>query len=133
MKRRQNFHLDRAKTCPFLLKVYPKINGEHSLKQFSNPDKDLLSDEINLYTWMDANLKEIADLLKEFIPQAKQKDATLEFNIVYRSTHTGEFNKKQIGVVQTIGKCKDDLKKLNDFGMKIGDFLDINIRVKGEN
>ena len=132
LKKRQPIHIDRSKACPFLLKVYPKYKGEHSLKQFEINDKELLADEIHLYTWSDASLRELTDLLKEFVPEAKQKDSILEYYVVYPNPHGKGYLKKPAGTVFAIGKGKDDLLTIHEIGMRIGDRMDINIKSKND-
>ena len=39
--------------------------------------------EIQIYTWPDATLSEIGDLLKSTVPIARQRNVTLSFELVY--------------------------------------------------
>jgi histone deacetylase complex subunit SAP18 len=38
---------------------------------------------VQIYTWPDATLKEIATLMKDVIPEASQPNAVLSFSLVY--------------------------------------------------
>ena len=68
MKKKQPA-LDRTKICPFLLHVafepyiqlYYKENEYHSTIDFDNNAKCLETDEIKIYTWMDATLRELSN------------------------------------------------------------------------
>ncbi len=60
------------------------------------------------------------------MPAAKNKDAMLDFHIVYLNYH-GTYVIKPAGSVQSIGKGKDDFATLQSLGMKIGDSIDVSI------
>ena len=130
LKKRQPVHIDRAKLCPFLLKTYIKENGEHTLKQFEEDNVDLLADEVQIYTWFDADLREITDLLKETVPAAKDKNAMLEYHVIYPNPHGKGLLKKPAGVVYAIGKGRYDFLTIHEIGMRIGDRMDIIIRTR---
>jgi histone deacetylase complex subunit SAP18 len=40
-------------------------------------------DEVQIYTWRDATLRELTDLMKEVAPAARKRDARLSFAFVY--------------------------------------------------
>ena len=42
------FFVDREKTCPFLLRIFYKINGNNSLSSFNG---DTFPPELDIYTW----------------------------------------------------------------------------------
>ena len=42
-----------------------------------------MEDEVQIYTWMDATLRELSDLIKEASPAARERNSQLSFAIVY--------------------------------------------------
>jgi hypothetical protein len=57
-------------------------NGSHN--RVTDYSRDRLPDnELSIHTWMDADLRELADLVKQTQSSARHRDATMEFSIVY--------------------------------------------------
>ncbi|BAT97833.1 hypothetical protein VIGAN_09139900 [Vigna angularis var. angularis] len=54
--------VDREKTCPLLLRVFTKTGGHHSMEDFAVRGKEP-KDEVQIYTWKDATLRELTDLV----------------------------------------------------------------------
>ncbi|KAF2311111.1 hypothetical protein GH714_019549 [Hevea brasiliensis] len=54
--------VDREKTCPLLLRVFTKIGNHHSKEDFAVRGKEP-KDEVQIYTWKDATLRELTDLV----------------------------------------------------------------------
>ncbi|XP_056698012.1 histone deacetylase complex subunit SAP18-like, partial [Spinacia oleracea] len=68
---------------PLLIFVFRiRIGGHHTQKDFSVRGKEP-KDEVQIYTWMDATLREMTDLVKEVSPAARRRDAKLSFAVVY--------------------------------------------------
>uniref|UniRef100_A0A1S3X4R4 Histone deacetylase complex subunit SAP18-like n=1 Tax=Nicotiana tabacum TaxID=4097 RepID=A0A1S3X4R4_TOBAC len=59
-----------------------QIGGHHSDNDFAVRGKEP-KDEVQIYTWMDATLRELTDLVKEVAPEARRRDASLSFAFVY--------------------------------------------------
>ncbi|KAL9664865.1 hypothetical protein QQ045_020274 [Rhodiola kirilowii] len=74
--------IDREKTCPLLLRVFTKVGGHHTTEDFAARGKEP-KDEVQIYTWKDATLRELTDLVKEVAPAARRRDAKLSFAFVY--------------------------------------------------
>ncbi|PIA35762.1 hypothetical protein AQUCO_03500254v1 [Aquilegia coerulea] len=74
--------VDREKTCPLLLRVFTKVGGHHTQEDFAVRGKEP-KDEVQIYTWKDATLRELTDLVKEVAPEARKRDAKLSFAFVY--------------------------------------------------
>ena len=72
--------IDREKTCPLLLRCFWKPNRANAPFEYKNK---LPSSEVQIYTWRDATLREISDLLKGAIASARDRNSTLEFSLVY--------------------------------------------------
>ncbi|CAI9101650.1 OLC1v1039020C2 [Oldenlandia corymbosa var. corymbosa] len=74
--------VDREKICPLLLRVFTKVGEHHNSSEFAVRGKEP-KDEVQIYTWMDATLRELTDLVKEVAPEARRRDAVLSFAFVY--------------------------------------------------
>ncbi|KAK3028564.1 hypothetical protein RJ639_039255, partial [Escallonia herrerae] len=107
--------VDREKTCPLLLRVFTKIGGHHSDGDFAIRGKEP-KDEVQIYTWMDATLRELTDLVKEVAPEARRKDAVLSFAIVGKTYSYPNVRRPDGGS-----------KALGDLKFEIGDYLDVAI------
>nr|GMD34771.1 histone deacetylase complex subunit SAP18-like [Ipomoea batatas] len=88
--------VDREKTCPLLLRVFTKIGGHHTESDFAVRGKEP-KDEVQIYTWMDANLRELTDLVKEVAPEARKRDAMLSFAFVYPDKN-GKFVVREVSL-----------------------------------
>ncbi|CAG7881160.1 unnamed protein product, partial [Brassica rapa] len=85
-------------------------------------------DEVQIYTWKDANLRELTDLVKEVSVAARRRDAILSFGFVYPDKN-GRFIVRQVGQTMSYPNRKqpDDSKTLADLHFEIGDYLDVAI------
>lgn len=118
--------IDREKTCPLLLRVFTKIGAHHSNEDFAVRGKEP-KDEVQIYTWKDATLREITDLVKEVAPAARRRNAKLSFAFVYPDKH-GRFLVREVGRTFSYGNGRlDDSKALAELGFQIGDYLDVAI------
>ncbi|KAK9035959.1 hypothetical protein V6N11_077981 [Hibiscus sabdariffa] len=119
--------VDREKTCPLLLRVFTKIGGHHSKEDFAVRGKEP-KDEVQIYTWKDATLRELTDLVKEVAPAARRRDARLSFAFVYPDKN-GRFVVREVGKTFSYGNGRrlDDSKTLNELRFEIGDYLDVAI------
>ncbi|CAN6485175.1 unnamed protein product [Victoria cruziana] len=119
--------IDREKTCPLLLRVFTKIGTHHTKEDFAVRGKEP-KDEVQIYTWKDATLRELTDLVKEVAPAARRRDAKLSFAFVYPDKH-GRFVVTQVGMTHSYGNGRrlDDGKSLAELKFQIGDYLDVAI------
>ncbi|EXC11715.1 hypothetical protein L484_020767 [Morus notabilis] len=118
--------VDREKTCPLLLRVFTKIGGHHANEDFAVRGKEP-KDEVQIYTWKDATLREITDLVKEVASAARRRNAKLSFAFVYPDKH-GRFLVREVGKTFSYGNGRlDDNKALAELGFQIGDYLDVAI------
>uniref|UniRef100_A0A5B6ZFB9 18 kDa Sin3-associated polypeptide n=1 Tax=Davidia involucrata TaxID=16924 RepID=A0A5B6ZFB9_DAVIN len=120
--------VDREKTCPLLLRVFTKIGGHHSDADFAVRGKEP-KDEVQIYTWKDATLRELTDLVKEVAPEARRRDAMLSFAFVYPDKH-GRFVVREVGRTFSYpnGRRPDSgSKTLAESSFQIGDYLDVAI------
>ena len=100
------YSIDRSKTCPFLLRIFYKVNGYNSLRNFSG---DNFPPELDIYTWEDANLKELANFIHKAL-----KDTVLGMYDYYKFSRIhydmkGTLLSDEIGAVV----IKDKKSRLN--------------------
>ena len=121
-------YVDREKVCPFLLRIFYKINSYNSINLFKEPP---FPSELNIYTWEDADLEELA----KFIHIAF-KNTVLESYDYYKFSRIfydvkGTLLRDEIGCVVINNKSSklniNNNKTLKEIGFQIGDYFDINI------
>eukprot|EP00898_Chlorokybus_atmophyticus_P001037 jgi/Chlat1/1934/Chrsp153S02242 len=118
--------VDREKTCPLLLRVFTKTGGHHTVEDFAVRGKEP-AQELQIYTWPDATLRELTDLVKEVEPSARRRDARLSFAFVYPDRR-GRNVIRQVGYTSSIPRRgEDDNKMLQQLNFQTGDFLDVAI------
>ncbi|RHY27628.1 hypothetical protein DYB32_006659 [Aphanomyces invadans] len=84
-----------------------------------------LANELHVYTWPDATLREIAELVQDGNDDAR-KHNRLAISLVYIDSR-GKFVVKKAGIVNTSRKSPDEDKTLAAIGFQNGDFLDVAI------
>jgi hypothetical protein len=122
------FFVDREKTCPFLLRIFYKINGNNSLSNFNGKE---FPPELDIYTWEDADLKELAKKIHSAL-----KSTILgmydyyKFSRIYYDSK-GTLLRDDIGNVvinDRYSKLNLNVKMtLKEMGFQIDDYFDINI------
>ncbi|KAF2313198.1 hypothetical protein GH714_009729 [Hevea brasiliensis] len=117
--------IDREKTCPLLLRVFTKIGSHHKVEDFAVRGKEP-KDEVQIYTWKDATLRELTDLVKEVAPEARRRNARLSFAFVYPDKH-GRFVLRVVGLTHSSARRPDDAMALGELSFQIGDYLDVAI------
>jgi hypothetical protein len=76
--------IDRTKTCPFLLRCFWKLNQNNLSSDYRHVSKGMYpNQEVQIYTWMNATLREITELLKDAVSHIKEKNIVLSFQVVY--------------------------------------------------
>lgn len=136
--------VDRSKTCPMYVRMFCRVNGHHRyfqkvllkylpclvscrLEEFSR-DRQPLDDELIIYTWKDATLKELSDLIKEVHADSRRKEAKFSFMLLYQDLR-GDFRSKPLGTVANSRPSKDDLLTLEELRFVQGDFIDVSIQM----
>ncbi|XP_020625864.1 histone deacetylase complex subunit SAP18-like [Orbicella faveolata] len=122
----QKVTIDREKTCPLLLRVFCNQGRHHRLDEYSRTA--LPSNELQVYTWKDATLKELMSLVKEVNPDARRKGTVFDFAIVFPDARRGGFIMKEIGSTAAGRKGTDDTITLESKKFQIGDFIDVAIQ-----
>eukprot|EP00887_Chlorella_sp_A99_P006996 scaffold2.g6996.t1 len=103
-----------------------KLGAHHHLEEYVARGQEP-KDEVQMYTWMDATLRELCDLVKEVHPAARRPHAWLSFAFVYPDRR-GRNVMRQVGQVHSTRFGEDDAKTLKQLSFQTGDFLDVAIR-----
>lgn len=105
------------------------------------------SEELSIYTWYEkrltrpinvhteplrtsrknATLEEIAQLVEQIIPEARDPDARLAFRLIYLDSERARYSGRDIGRVVPANPTDDHSKTLDDCKFFIGDYLDVAI------
>ncbi|KAG7256453.1 hypothetical protein CRUP_001581 [Coryphaenoides rupestris] len=118
--------IDREKTCPLLLRVFTTNNGRHHrMDEFTRGN--VPASELQIYTWMDATLKELTSLVKEVFPEARKKGTHFSFATVFPDPIRQMYRMKDIGNTVSGRKGPEDSLTLQSQKFQIGDYLDIAI------
>jgi len=120
--------IDREKTCPLLLRVFVSDSGRHhNVNQYRRGS--VPGNELQIYTWMDATLKELTSLVKEVRPDARRKGTCFSFAVVFQDKKSGLWRMRTIGQTQGGHKGPHDGLTLANDSFEIGDFMDIAIEM----
>lgn len=121
--------IDRSVRVPFLLRVFWRMNRHNPTHEYKTTDGRSASfplNEVQMYTWSDATLRELTELLKSTVGDARSnRNASLEFtimalrNTVYVPRNAGKISLSRAG--------PDDEKTLNALQFDIGDCIDVAI------
>ncbi|KAE8906875.1 hypothetical protein PF005_g2330 [Phytophthora fragariae] len=117
--------IDREKHCPFLLRVFFS-KGEHNRTEaFEALDDKPIANELHIYTWPDATLREIADLVQDSNTEAQKPNMRLSICVV-SETRGGKVLMRKVGYVNSSRRrCADDEKTLASVRFHPGDLVDI--------
>jgi len=117
--------VNRESTCPLLLRVFCSTSRHNPMGDFTRGN--VPSNELQIYTWMDATLKELTGLVKEVNPEARRRGTYFDFALVYPDLRTSAYRSRDIGTTVAGQKGPDDHKTLADCKFIIGDYLDIAV------
>ncbi|XP_040573356.1 histone deacetylase complex subunit SAP18 [Lepeophtheirus salmonis] len=123
--------VNREKVCPLLLRVFCSTSRHNPLTEYSRGK--VPANELQIYTWMDATLKELTSLVREVNPDARRKGTFFDFALVFpnlssRGNMSGSgYMSRDIGTTVSGQKGPDDSKTLSQCRFTIGDYLDIAI------
>merc|ERR1739848_97928 len=106
------------------LRAFCQVGRHHRPDEFQRRTP---SNELQIYTWKDATLKELMNLVKEVNPEARRKGTYFDFAIVHANLNRGGFMIRDIGTTCSGQKCPDDQSTLHSKRFEIGDYLDISI------
>ncbi|KAI8330673.1 Sin3 associated polypeptide p18-domain-containing protein [Choanephora cucurbitarum] len=117
--------VDREKDCPFLLRIFTRHGGHNPLSQYTLDS--VPQDELSLYTWKNATLEEIAQLIEQVIPEARDSDARIAFRLIYLDPERARYTSRDMGRVVAASPTEDQKKTLEECKFFIGDYLDVAI------
>mmetsp|Transcript_6253 Transcript_6253/g.9441 ORF Transcript_6253/g.9441 Transcript_6253/m.9441 type:complete len:145 (+) Transcript_6253:81-515(+) len=121
--------INREKTCPLLLRCFYKHDTNHVATDYKNAAVGILpTQEVQIYTWPDATMREIVDLLKDVVlpGQAKQRNSAFDISLVYPDRN-GDHKLRQLAHINLTRQGNDDNKTLCELKFETGDYLDIAI------
>ncbi|XP_074596723.1 histone deacetylase complex subunit SAP18 [Brevipalpus obovatus] len=117
--------VDREKTCPLLLRVFYNNDRHHPTMEFNRGN--VPSTELQIYTWLDASLRELTNLVIEVNKDARRKGTVFDFALVFPDLRSPIYRMRDIGSTTSGQKGPDDNKTLASVRFQIGDYLDIAI------
>ncbi|KAL1465555.1 hypothetical protein WDU94_005112 [Cyamophila willieti] len=116
--------VDREKTCPLLLRVFTNFGKHNNVADYTN---GFPPNQLQIYTWMDASLRELTNLIREVNPEAQQRGTCFYFTLLTPERGTSRFHVRDIGQTICGQKCPDDNKTLQQSRFIIGDYMDVKI------
>ena len=124
--------LDRRKICPMYLRLFCRLQGHHPAHLFSPNESHRLpvDDEVVIYTWRDATLRELCDLIGEVNLECRRREVRFDLQLVYANLRGG-VQMKPLGVVLNGRKGRDDGITLEQVRFVQGDFIDVAIFMPG--
>ena len=97
----EDVKIDRSKTCPFLLRMFVRVGDYHEINLFENSNKYPLEDEVQIHTWKDETLKELAELIKKMDDSLMEDHVSFEFSSL--KYNKGEMHRTLLGHVTNNG------------------------------
>ena len=110
-----------------LLRVFCNLSGRHNNR--NDFSRGIPGNELQIYTWLDATLKELTRLITEVYPTTKTKGTSFNFMVVWPNPRSPGFGMKDIGTTTIGSKGPDDNSTLQSKKFVIGDYLDVAINV----
>lgn len=115
---------------PFLLRLFLNEGRHSGLTDYTNtrmPPKDR---ELQIYTWLDANLGELTSLIRE-LEKYQTKGTQFSYNVVFPDNHGQNYRMRSLGMTTAGKKGADDELTLAKSKYQIGDYLDVAILSPG--
>ncbi|CAA9986181.1 histone deacetylase complex subunit SAP18, putative [Plasmodium knowlesi strain H] len=126
-----NGMINREKTCPFLLRLFYKLDEEYNNVEDVRLSKEsgVQSNELQIYGWLDITMREIVTLVKDFYQESRKRDAHWVFKV-----YSNE--KKELTFLSRVHSTKynyrEDNKTLLSLNYEIGDILLLSIMFGGK-
>ncbi|UJR28168.1 hypothetical protein I4U23_009422 [Adineta vaga] len=117
--------IDRLKTCPLLLRVFCNANRHHLAREYEKGHTP--ENELQIYTWMDATLEELTQLIKEVNPKSHHRGTQFSFSIVSPDERNSYYYLTNIGKTENGQRRPDDQIQLANKRFRVGDYLDVAI------
>lgn len=120
--------IDREKTCPFLIRISYKNGNHHRLEEFDN-GRFPSDGEMQIYTWRDASLREIVNLLIEANPSFfGTYGSSISLKSIYLDAIRSRYASRDLGIVYVSQSSAIDTTTLEDCRFVIGDYLDVTVQ-----
>ncbi|EPS45149.1 hypothetical protein H072_857 [Dactylellina haptotyla CBS 200.50] len=128
--------VDRHLTTPFLLKVFYKVNSFHRLDDFRSTSQP--SSLVEVYTWKDCTLSELATLLLSALPSLASGATKCSFRLIYADTKTNRYTSQELGniLLPLTGSSANgtnsggaDKLSLDEARFVVGDWIDVAVTV----
>lgn len=88
--------VNRAKQCPALLRCFWKLHRSNSINSYRTISQGSFpNQEVQIYTWPDATLKELCELLQGVVPNASSGNVSMVLTLVFIDRN-GNFGMKQV-------------------------------------
>jgi histone deacetylase complex subunit SAP18 len=82
------------------------------LNAFEGVKVPVPKEEIQIYTWLDANLREISENIQREVENTRKRDTQLQYSLIYPDFE-GNPRRKNLGTVKVGSKGPDDMKTLH--------------------
>ncbi|CDJ44963.1 Histone deacetylase complex subunit SAP18, related, partial [Eimeria tenella] len=127
LRRQQQREINRREQPPFLLRVFCRLDSQHSVEEFRVRGQEPVQDELQVYAWMDTRLREICYLIKDVCAEARDRRALWHFRLCYPDKE-GQNVFADVGMLHSIiPDPKEDSRTLADVKFQVGDFLVLSI------
>lgn len=121
--------LDRTQHTPFLLRLFVKENGRHSIHDFKGTAEEgfwrAADGEVRTYAWRDTTLADLAALVHRVRPATGAPDTRLKFAEVGARARTGPPFLRPLGSTRVGVAQATDAATLGALGFRPGNWLDV--------
>jgi len=117
--------VDRERICPMLLRMFVCNGRHHPLSDYrrgSTPPNGL-----QVYTWKDATLKELSNLVQEINPETKRRGTVFEFALIYIDQMKLNVRTRELGTVIVGQQGFEDNTQLGQSTFSVGDHIDVAV------
>lgn len=111
--------------------MYLQKGSHHPASAFAVPGSEPEANSLVIYTWLDASLRELSDLVQVVHEDARRAQTELSFAFVYPD-RTGTMVVKHVATISTSsaeqqrgGRNREDEKTLKDLKFEAGDHLSV--------
>lgn len=107
-----------------MIRVFYKEGSTHRVDEFDGDKRP--AEEVQVYSWFDANLREISEHIQKELELTRKRDTQLDFSLFYPD-YSGGFRRKFLGSVKVGTMGSDDLKTLQSLRYQVGDYISLAI------
>ncbi|CAH8611174.1 unnamed protein product [Schistosoma rodhaini] len=117
--------VNREKTCPLLLRMFCSTKKHNNVLEYSRGRTPI--NELQVYTWFDATLRELASLVKQVNPESRRRGTLFDFALVFPDHRSPVYRMRELGTVCSGSPSDTDRIMLKDVQFTIGDMIDVAI------